>query len=151
MPINVNLLKEICEVAGTSGFEQRIREIVIREIKSLVDSYSVDYMGNVVAVKKGREPKKVMIAAHMDEIGFIVTHIDDNGFLRFHTLGGFDPKTLTAQRVIVHGKKDLIGVMGSKPIHIMSAEEKTKAPKIEDFFIDLGLPKEEVEKNVNVG
>jgi putative aminopeptidase FrvX len=151
MSINVNLLKEICEIAGTSGFEQRIREVVIRELKPLVDSFSVDYMGNVVGVKKGKESKKVMIAAHMDEIGFIVTHIDDNGFLRFHTLGGFDPKTLTAQRVIVHGKKDLIGVMGSKPIHIMSADEKTKAPKIEDFFIDLGLPKEEVDKNVSVG
>ncbi len=151
MPINVKLLKEICEIAGTSGFEQRIREVVIREIKPLVDSFSVDHMGNVVAVKKGKEPKKVMIAAHMDEIGFIVTHIDDHGFLRFHTLGGFDPKTLTAQRVIVHGKKDLVGVMGSKPIHIMSAEEKTKAPKTEDFFIDLGLPKDEVEKYVSIG
>ncbi len=151
MPINVSLLKEICEIAGTSGFEQRIREVVIRELKPLVDSFSVDYMGNVIGVKKGKQPKKVMIAAHMDEIGFIVTHIDEHGFLRFHTLGGFDPKTLTAQRVIVHGKKDLIGVMGSKPIHIMSADEKTKAPKIEDFFIDLGLPKEEVDKYVSVG
>src|SRR5436190_4508452 len=104
MSINIPLLKEICETAGTSGFEQRIREVVIREIKPLVNSFSVDYMGNVIAFKKGRSDKKVMIAAHMDEIGFIVTHIDDNGFLRFHTLGGFDPKTLTAQRVIVHGK-----------------------------------------------
>ena len=69
-----------------------------------------------------------MIGAHMDEIGFIVTHIDDNGFLRFHTLGGFDPKTLTAQRVIIHGKKDIVGVMGSKPIHVMTAEERNKAP-----------------------
>ncbi len=151
MPINVSLLKEICEIAGTSGFEQRIREVVIREIKPLVDSFSVDYMGNVVAIKKGKEPKKVMVAAHMDEIGFMVTHIDDQGFLRFHTLGGFDPKTLTAQRVIVHGKKDLIGVMGSKPIHIMTPEEKTKAAQLQDFYIDLGMPKEEVEKYVSVG
>jgi endoglucanase len=87
----------------------------------------------------------------MDEIGFIVTHIDDKGFLRFHTLGGFDPKTLTAQRVIVHGKEDLIGVMGSKPIHLMSPEERNKAPQIQDFFIDLGLPKKKVEKLVSVG
>jgi putative aminopeptidase FrvX len=151
MSIQVSLLKEICEVAGTSGFEQRIREIVLREIKPLADSVSVDYMGNVIAVKKGKQQKKVMVAAHMDEIGFMVTHIDDNGFLRFHTLGGFDPKTLTAQRVIVHGKKDLVGVMGSKPIHIMTAEEKTKPPHLSDFFIDLGLPKEEVDKLVTVG
>ncbi|MCD8528389.1 MAG: M20/M25/M40 family metallo-hydrolase [Chitinophagales bacterium] len=92
-----------------------------------------------------------MVAAHLDEIGFIVTAIDDKGFVRFHTLGGFDPKTLTAQRVILHGKKDLIGVMGSKPIHVMSPEERTKPPKISDFFIDLGLPKEEVEKYIEVG
>ena len=151
MPINIPLLKEICEIAGTSGFEQRIRELVIREIKPLVDSFSVDHMGNVVAVKKGKQPKKVMVAAHMDEIGFIVTHIDDKGFLRFHTLGGFDPKTLTAQRVLVHGKKDLVGVMGSKPIHIMTADEKNKAAQLQDFYIDLGLPKKEVDKLVTVG
>lgn len=151
MPINVSLLAEICEVAGTSGFEQRVRELVIREIKDLADEYSIDNMGNITAIKKGREPKKVMAGAHMDEIGFIVTHIDDKGFLRFTTLGGFDPKTLTAQRVIVHGKKDLIGVMGSKPIHLMDAEERTKAVKISDFFIDLGMPKVEVEKYVEVG
>jgi len=87
----------------------------------------------------------------MDEIGFIVKHIDDQGFLRFHTLGGFDPKTLTSQRVIVHGKKDLIGVMGSKPIHVMSPEEKNKAARITDFFIDLGMSKKEVEKYIKVG
>ena len=87
----------------------------------------------------------------MDEIGFIVNHIDDKGFLRFHPLGGFDPKTLVAQRVIVHGTKDIIGVMGSKPTHIMSEAEKATAPKITDFYIDLGLPKNEVEKIVTVG
>lgn len=91
-------------------------------------------MGNVYAIKKGKDKKRVMIGAHMDEIGFMVTHIDDKGFVRFHTLGGFDPKTLTAQRVIIHGKKDVIGVMGSKPIHVMSAEERTKLPKTTDFY-----------------
>ncbi|HCX75814.1 MAG TPA: endoglucanase, partial [Algoriphagus sp.] len=108
-------------------------------VTPLADEVKVDNLGNVIAVKKGKknpDGKRVMVAAHMDEIGFIVTHIDDNGFLRFHTLGGFDPKTLTAQRVIVHGKKDLIGVMGSKPIHVMSQEERNKLPKTTDFFID---------------
>ena len=151
MSINVNLLKEICEVAGTSGFEQRIREVVLREVTPLVNEVSIDNMGNVVAVKNGKGDKRVMIGAHMDEIGFIVTHVDDKGFVRFHTLGGFDPKTLTAQRVVVHGTEDLIGVMGSKPIHVMSPEEKTKMPKTTDYFIDLGMPKEEVEKIVSVG
>lgn len=149
--MNIKLLKEICETPGAPGFEQRIRKVVLRELKGLADEVNVDNMGNVVALKKGKARKKVMVAAHMDEIGFIVTHIDEQGFLRFHTLGGFDPKTLTAQRVIVHGKKDIIGVMGSKPIHIMSVEERGKNVKIEDFFIDLGLPKKEVEKYISVG
>lgn len=149
--MNIKLLKEICETPGAPGFEQPIRKVVLRELKGLADEVNIDNMGNVIALKKGKARKKVMIAAHMDEIGFIVTHIDEQGFLRFHTLGGFDPKTLTAQRVIVHGKKDIIGVMGSKPIHIMSQEERGKNVKIEDFFIDLGLPKKEVEKYISIG
>jgi endoglucanase len=151
MGINVQLLAEICETPGVSGFEQKVRELVIRELQGLVDEVSVDNMGNVVALKKGKEDKKIMAAAHMDEIGFIVTHIDDRGFLKFTTLGGFDPKTLTAQRVIVHGKKDLVGVMGSKPIHLMDAEERTKVAKITDYFIDLGMPYAEVKELVEVG
>ena len=149
--INVELLKRICEVAGAPGHEQRVRELVIKEVKPLVDNITMDNMGNVTAFRKGKKGKKVMIAAHMDEIAFIVTHIDDRGFLRFIPLGGFDPKTLTAQRVIVHGKKDLIGVMGSKPIHIMTAEERTKLVPLNDYFIDLGMPKKEVVKYIKVG
>ncbi len=154
MSINVTLLKQICEIAGAPGFEKRVRDFVIDQVTPLADEVKVDNIGNVIAIKKGvRNPdgKRVMIAAHMDEIGFIVTHIDDKGFLRFHTLGGFDPKTLTAQRVIVHGKKDLIGVMGSKPIHVMTAEERAVLPKTTDFIIDLGMSKEEVEKYITIG
>jgi putative aminopeptidase FrvX len=149
--MNTSLLKLVCETPGAPGYEQRIREVVLKEIKNFADEVSIDKMGNVTAVRRGKERKKVMAAAHMDEIGFIVTHIDEKGFLRFHTLGGFDPKTLTAQRVIVHGKEDIIGVMGTKPIHLMSPEERNKAPQISDFFIDLGLPKAKVSKLVKVG
>ena len=151
MSINTSLLKEICETAGAPGHEQRVRELVLREVKKLCDEVSIDNMGNVTALRKGKKSKKVMIAAHMDEIGFIITHIDDNGFLRFIPLGGFDPKTLTAQRVIVHGKKDVIGVMGTKPIHMMSPEDRAKIVPISDYFIDLGLPKKDVDKLVRVG
>lgn len=151
MAVNIPLLKSICEIAGAPGFEQRIREFVIKEITPLVDEVHVNNMGNVYGIKRGKEKKRVMVGAHMDEIGFIVTHIDDNGFVRFHTLGGFDPKTLTAQRVIIHGKKDIIGVMGAKPIHVMSSEERDKPAKIKDYFIDLGMSKEEVEKLVEIG
>lgn len=150
--IDIKLLSEICETPGAPGFEDRIRKVVLREIESLVDEFSIDNLGNVTAIKKGKDSsKKVMLGAHMDEIGFIVTHIDENGFVRFHTLGGFDPKTLTAQRVIVHGKKDLMGVMGSKPIHVMSPEERNKVPKTTDYFIDMGMNKEEVEKYIEIG
>ena len=150
--INVPLLASICEIAGAPGFEQRVRTLVIEQLKDVVDEYSIDNMGNLTTIIRGKSSdKKVMIAAHMDEIGFIVTHIDDHGFVRFHTLGGFDPKTLTAQRVIIHGKKDLIGVMGSKPIHVMTAAERTKVPKTTDYFIDLGIPKAEVIKFISVG
>lgn len=151
MPINTDLLNEICTTPGAPGFEQKVRELVLREIKPLVDEVEIDNMGNVYAIKRGAGDKRVMIGAHMDEIGFMVTHIDDNGFIRFHTLGGFDPKTLTAQRVIVHGKKDIIGVMASKPIHVMTAEERNKVAKTKDYFIDTGLTAKEVKKYINIG
>ncbi len=149
--IDVNLLKEICETPGAPGFEHQIRQLILERIKDDVDECQVDAVGNILAVRRGQEDKRVLVAAHMDEISFIVTHIDDEGFLRFHTLGGFDPKTLTAQRVIVHGRRDLIGVMGSKPIHLMSPEERNKVPQTGDYFIDLGLEKVEVEEWVSIG
>ena len=152
MSINVGLLKKICETPGTPGHEQKVRELIQKEIKGLADEVSIDNMGNLIALKKGKSSdKRVMAAAHMDEIGFIVSHIDDNGFLRFHPLGGFDPKTLTAQRVVVHGKKDVIGVMGTKPIHLMTAEERGKPLQLSDYFIDLGMKKNEVAKLIEVG
>lgn len=149
--INIELLKELCESAGAPGHEQKIREIVLREVTSLVDDVRIDNMGNVLAIKKGKDSKRVMIGAHMDEIGFIVTYIDDKGFVYFHTLGGFDPKTLTAQRVIIHGKEDVIGVMGSKPIHLMNTKDRTQVPTIRDYFIDTGRSKKELEKTISVG
>jgi len=149
--VNVKSLSEICRIPGAPGFEKPIRDHILKLVKPLADKVSIDNMGNIIALKKGKSRKKVMVAAHMDEIGFIVTHITDQGYLKFHTLGGFDPKTLTAQRVLVHGKKDVIGVMGAKPIHIMSPEERNKPAKIKDYFIDLGLPAEEVKKLIKVG
>jgi endoglucanase len=150
MNLDIALFREICEAPGAPGFEHRIRNVVMREVQTLGDEIRVDAIGNLI-IRKGAGPK-VMVAAHMDEIGFVVTHVDDNGFLRFHTLGGFDPKTLTAQRVIVHGRNgDLVGVMGSKPIHVMSAEERAKLPMTTDYFIDLGMRYDEVIKLVSIG
>ena len=149
--INTQLLADLCEVAGAPGHENRVRKIVLKEIRPFVDEINIDNMGNVIAIKKGRKKKRVMIGAHMDEIGFIVTHINEKGFVYFHTLGGFDPKTLTAQRVIIHGKKDVMGVMGSKPIHLMSAADRKKIPTTKDYFIDTGLDKKALEKIISVG
>jgi len=149
--INTKLLADICRAPGAPGFENRIRNLVSEEIKGLADSVSIDNMGNLIAFRKGKSDQKLAIAAHMDEIAFIVTHIDDDGFIRFHVLGGFDPKTLTAQRVIIHGKEDVIGVMGCKPIHLLSAEERKKPLAIRDYFIDTGMKKKQVKSLISVG
>ncbi|MEM1085194.1 MAG: M42 family metallopeptidase [Verrucomicrobiota bacterium] len=152
MPIDTDLLARICQAPGAPGFEREIRKLVLTELKGLADKVSIDNMGNVIALKKGRSSKKkVMAAAHMDEIGFIVTHIDDKGFIRFNPVGGFDPKTLSSQRVLVHGKKDVLGVLGSKPIHIMSPDERGKKVEIKHFFVDTGLPKKQVDKLISIG
>ena len=149
--INIDLLREVCKIPGAPGYEQRIREYIIKTVSPFVDEVKTDSLGNVMAIKKGSSDKKVMIAAHMDEISFIVTDIDTDGFVRFHTLGGFDAKTLTAQRVIIHGREDVMGVMGTKPIHVLTAEERSKAPKVIDFFIDTGMKVDEVKKVIRVG
>ena len=149
--INFQLLKDICEIPGAPGFENEIRNFIIGQISELVDEWRIDAMGNLIAVKKGLADQRVMVAAHMDEISFIVKHIDEDGFIRFHTLGGFDPKTLTAQRVIIHGKETVMGVMGSKPIHIMKPEEKKKPPQIDDYFIDTGMTFDQVSAKIEIG
>src|SRR5688572_2051427 len=132
--MNWKLLAELCGAGGCPGREERVRAIVTRELRPLVDRIDVDRMGNVIATREPRSPKRaptksprrkkesgavarsLMLSAHMDEIGFMITHIDDAGFLRFTILGGFDVKTITSQRVIVHGRRDVPGVIGTKPV-----------------------------------
>jgi endoglucanase len=151
MSINLPLLKELCTAPGAPGREEKVREIVIRELTPLCDEVSVDAIGNVIGIKQGSGSGRFMTCGHMDEISFMIKFVDDNGFLRFVPLGGFDPKTLTAQRVIVHGRRDLIGVMGSKPIHIMTDEDRKKPLRIEDYFIDVGLPADQVKDLIRPG
>ena len=142
MQLNFPLFKKISETPGAPGFEQRIRKLIIAEIQSFVDQIEIDNMGNLIALKQGtqksRDERKILIAAHMDELGLIVKYIDQDGFIRFHTLGGFDPRTIIGQRVIIHGKQDIIGVIGIKPIHFMSEDERKRPIEIADLYIDIG-------------
>ncbi|HEB84302.1 MAG TPA: M42 family peptidase [Bacteroidetes bacterium] len=148
----MELLRKLTQTPGTPGQEHRIREVVRAEMEGLVDEVRVDRLGNLIGIRRGTgEGPRVMLAAHMDQIGFMVSHIDDDGFLRLNPTGGFDPRTLMAQRVIVHGREELLGVMGSKPIHVLTEEEKKKPLKVSDYFVDLGLPVEEVREKVHVG
>jgi len=153
----MELLKKLCETPGVSGYEERIQKVVREEFEKITDEIKVDKLGNIIGIKKATKitsgilPKKVMLAAHMDEIGFMVSFIDKDGFLRFAPVGGFDPRTLIAQRVVVHGDKDIGGVIGSKPLHILDEEERKKPTKIKDLFIDVGMKKEEAEKIIEAG
>lgn len=142
-----DLLKKLSEAPGVSGNESRIKRIIIDEVKDFVDEIKEDSMGNLITIKKGKKNFNIMVAAHMDEIGFMVKHIDDKGFISFETIGGFDPKSLGSQRVRIHSSNgDILGVIGLKPPHITSQDEKDKALKLEDLKIDIGLnSKEEVE------
>ncbi len=149
--MDIDLLAALCEAPGAPGREERIRDLVIREMEPYVDDLTVDPMGSVAGTRRGGGGPRVLLAAHMDELGFLVTHIDDEGFIRVVPLGGFDPKTKVAQRVIVHGTEDLLGVMGAKPIHIMSEEERKRLPKPDDHYIDVGLPADRVRAIVRQG
>jgi endoglucanase len=154
----VELLKELCECTGIPGQEQRLREIARRELEPLADELTVDALGNLIArkkaSKKGKNTRKLMIAAHMDEIGFVVSHIDDKGWLRLVPVGGHNPRNMVAQRVVVCGRKgDLPGLLypGVRPPHIATPEDLKKELKVSDFFVDLCLPPARVKKEVEPG
>jgi putative aminopeptidase FrvX len=151
--MTMELLKQLSEVAGVPGREDEVRRIVLRELEPLVDEIKTDILGNVIARKKGRGGPRVMIAAHMDEIGFLISHVDEKtGYLKIDPVGGFDARVLLAKRVVVHTESgDLLGAMGSKPVHILSEEERNKPLEIKDLFIDVGLPASKVKKRVQVG
>jgi len=152
--MNEQLLESLTQAPGISGHEGAVRKIVINEIKSLVDDVRIDAMGNVIATRRGNGGPRIMLAAHMDEIGFLVKYIDDRGFIRFQQVGGFDPRVLVAQRVSIHTRKHgvVTGLLqpGTKPIHLLTPSD-SKELKIEDLFIDLGLPGDEVKAIVTRG
>ncbi|MFC4247475.1 M42 family metallopeptidase [Natribaculum luteum] len=156
------LLAELTEERGVPGYEDRIRELVRREFADSVDRVRTDAMGNVVGTIESRADTEdgdysVVVAAHMDEIGFMVRHVrgDDDGgygFLELDPLGGWDARVLKAQRVTVHTDDgDLPGVIGSPPPHTLDEEEREKTPDVEDVYVDLGLPADEARDRVSPG
>jgi putative aminopeptidase FrvX len=149
----VPFLKSLSEASGVSGYEDAVRSLVREAFVPLADEVRTDAMGNLIAFKGGcgeGTRRRIMLAGHMDEIGLIVTMLD-KGFLRFTQVGGFDVRTLMGQEVIVHGQRPLPGVIGSRPPHVLSAEDREKPVPMDKLFIDVGLAQCELEKMVRVG
>lgn len=150
----VPFLRALSEASGVSGYEDQVRDVVRQAFAALADEMRTDVMGDLIALKRGSgeaEPqRRIMLAGHMDEIGLIVTELE-KGFLRFTQVGGFDVRTLMGQEVVVHGRRDLPGVIGSRPPHVLSAEERKKPVPMDQLFIDVGLTQADLEKAVRVG
>jgi endoglucanase len=151
MKLQDTLLKELTEAMGVSGREDDVRKIILDAIREHVDDIQIDTMGNILATKKGtgKQNMRVLVAAHMDEVGFMVTGFESNGTLKFKSIGGVDSRILPAQRVFV-GKKRIPGVIDWKPIHLSGRDKSVK--KIDDLRIDIGASgKNGVQSKVKVG
>lgn len=149
-------LRRLTEGVGVSGHEHSLVDTVRQAMGPYAHRLEVDTMGNVIAVRHGEggtgdEKVRVMLAAHLDEIGLMVAKVDDRGFLRLAEVGGFDPRVLVGQEVVVHGRRTLPGIIGIKPPHIMSDEERRKAPKLEELYVDIGLDGPAARSAVAVG
>ncbi len=132
-------LESLCRLCGASGQEAPVREYLIAQIKALALPYQIDPLGNLIVEKKGNQtpPKKWMIGAHMDEVGCIVTYLNSNGTMQIAPVGGIDPSVVIGRSVQV-GDNLLPGVIGAKPIHLLSKEEQKKAPSFSQLYLDIG-------------
>jgi tetrahedral aminopeptidase len=146
-------LEKLCALEAVSGFEDRVSEKIKKIFSKHCDEVYIDKFYNVIGKKngKGNHSQKILVCAHYDEIGFIVKGIDDNGFLRLSTAGGIDPKILLAKEVMIHGKKDLIGIIGAMPPHLLKPEEAKKAVKIDDIYVDTGIGSQKIKEIVSIG
>lgn len=147
------LLKKLSSIRAVTGRENMATDKIAELFREYCDEVSVDAFYNVIGLKKGKSknPKTVLVTAHYDEIGLIVTDIEESGFLRFAAAGGVDAKAIGAMEVTVHGKKDLFGVIGAKAPHLIPAEDRDKAVKMEDMRIDIGYDKEKAQELVTIG
>ncbi len=153
MPIK-DLLQRFSEARGVSGYERAVGALVAQELEGRADEVRTDTMGNLIALKRGDATssarRSIMLAGHMDEIGLIVTQVE-KGFLRFSTVGGFDLRVLLGQEVIVHGRKDLPGIIGTRPPHVLTEGDRGQTVPLEQLFVDVGLVEKELRESVRTG
>jgi endoglucanase len=153
--MNIDLLRRLCETPGVPGHEERVRALIESEVADIFDDMQTDPMGSLLCVRKADKPDapRVMLLCHMDEIGFLVSHISKDGFISLNPVGGFDTRNLFSRRVLIcTDDGDIPGVMnpGGKPIHISSPEDRKKVPEVGEFVIDTGLG-EAVKDRVKIG
>lgn len=145
------VLKKLTEAFGPSGYEDEVREIIKNEMKDFCDELYEDNIGNLICHKKGImvDDKSIMLTAHTDEVGFIISYVNDNGYLKFQTIGGIDPNVLVSKKIVI-GENKICGVIGTKPIH--QNKENNDKIKISDLYIDIGAKsKEDALKIINIG
>lgn len=151
--MNKKLLEKLCMLCGISGDENKVRDFIISQIKGSGAKIDIDPMGNLIVFKKGKiTPKKrLLLSAHMDEVGFMVTYITDDGFIKFNEVGGIDRRVVLGKAVTI-GDNNINGVVSVKPIHLTSSEERDKIPDFSEMYIDIGASsKKEAEKVVSLG
>jgi endoglucanase len=147
------LLKELSEALGVSGHEDDVRKKILGALNGLVDEHRIDALGNLIALKRGtgQAHRKVMVAAHMDEVGLMIVHVEKEGSLRFRPVGGIDPRVLLAKKVLI-GQDQVPGVIGVKPIHLLEAKAMQQVMPVRELSIDIGASDEdEAKKLVKVG
>ena len=146
-----DLLKELDAARGISGDETKVSDVVYRQMSAVCDEVFIDNLGSVIGKKNAScpNPTKILLEGHMDEIGLMVKEITEDGFLLFAPIGGIDPKVLPGTEVVVHGTKDLYGVIGAKPPHLRDG--KPEALSMKDMYIDVGMGKAEAEKHLCIG
>lgn len=149
----IAFLRSMIASPSPSGFEQRVQQVIREEVQNYTDELRTDVHGNVIATLNPGGSPRVMLTAHCDELGFLVRYIDDKGFIYFAPIGGFDPSTLPGERVHIHtANGPIVGVIGRKPAHLLSGEERGKAPKLSELWIDIGVTsKEEAQELAPVG
>lgn len=148
-----DLLVRLSNSFGISGSEYKLHGILEEYFKEVTDEIKIGKLGDFTAIKKGTSNGqfKIMISAHADEVGLIVTDIDDRGFIHFANVSGVDAKTLPAQEVMIYGKKEVYGVIGAKPPHVLTPEDMKQAVKMDDMVIDTGMNKDEISEFISVG